>query len=80
MAVVLIRQYKRAPSGYDLTAACKSASEHLLVAALVLFLLKSKKHKHGTHSLKLLKGFHLFKVYLEMSEPSMKCTNCALSW
>lgn len=35
----------------DLTAACKSASEHLLVAALVLFLLKSKKHKHGTRSL-----------------------------
>jgi len=35
----------------DLTAACKSATEHLLVAALVLFLLKSKKHKHGTCSL-----------------------------
>lgn len=32
----------------DLTAACKSAGEHLLVAALVLFLLNSKKYKHRT--------------------------------
>lgn len=49
----------------DLTAACKSASEHLLVAALVLFLLKSKKHKHGTWSRGCLKGFTCLKCILK---------------
>lgn len=51
-----------------LTAACKSACEHLLVAALLLFLLKSKKHKHKSR--RCLKGSTCLKCVL--SGPSME--------
>lgn len=58
-----------------ITAACKSTTEHLLVAALDFCFYWRKRSINMGHTVwRLLKVFLLFKAYIEMSVSSVKLT------
>lgn len=63
----------------EITAACKSATEHLLVAALDFCFYWRKRSINMGHTVwRLLKGFLLFKAYIEMSVSCVKLTMATL--